>query len=89
MKCKSMNYAWGRQGASSLVTKILTQNSLPFDNNKPYAEYWMGTHINGPSEVYTEKQFYLQMKVMLKYNMIKIKLKLKYLYIVAILYQKN
>ena len=54
MKCKSMNYAWGRQGASSLVTKILTQNSIPFENNKPYAEYWMGTHINGPSEVYTE-----------------------------------
>ncbi len=54
MKCKSMNYAWGQQGASSLVSKILTHNSLPFDNNKPYAEYWMGTHINGPSEVYTE-----------------------------------
>ena len=54
MKCKSMNYAWGQQGSSSLVAKILTHNSLPFDNTKPYAEYWMGTHINGPSEVYTK-----------------------------------
>lgn len=54
MKCKSMNYAWGQKGSSSLVSKILALNSLPFDNNKPYAEYWMGTHINGPSEVYTE-----------------------------------
>jgi mannose-6-phosphate isomerase len=56
LSCKVQNYAWGRPASDSLVAKIAGQES---DHTKPYAEYWMGDHVNGPSFVYidyTDKQ---------------------------------
>lgn len=45
------NYAWGKVGASSLVSKFLPS----FDANMPYAELWFGCHPNGLSRL-TEQQ---------------------------------
>ena len=51
LNCKSQNYAWGRLGDNSIVCKIHqahTQEEAKY-NETPFAEYWMGDHVNGPS----------------------------------------
>jgi mannose-6-phosphate isomerase len=53
LKCKAQNYAWGKVGLDSLVGQIHKVNN-PEDTdieNKPFAEFWMGDHTNGPSSV--------------------------------------
>lgn len=52
LQCKSQNYGWGKIGGESLVGQIHKMN-FPNDdiNEKPFAEYWMGDHVNGPSQV--------------------------------------
>ena len=47
----SQNYDWGQPAKNSLVATALRKNNLPVDENKKYAELWMGTHINGPSKI--------------------------------------
>lgn len=47
--CAVQNYDWGKFGSDSLVAKIFSKNGGSVDSTKTYAEYWMGTHINGPS----------------------------------------
>ena len=49
--CASQNYDWGKPANSSLVAEALRENDITVDNSKPYAEYWMGTHPNGPSKI--------------------------------------
>ena len=49
--CASQNYDWGKPANSSLVAEALRENDMAIDNSKPYAEYWMGTHPNGPSKI--------------------------------------
>ena len=49
--CTAQNYDWGKPANSSLVAEALTENDLPVDDKKTYAEYWMGTHPNGPSKI--------------------------------------
>ena len=49
--CASQNYDWGRFSNDSLVATALRKNNIQVDNNKKYAEYWMGTHPNGPSKI--------------------------------------
>ena len=49
--CAAQNYDWGKPANSSLVAKALDKNGLFVDKSKPYAEYWMGTHPNGPSKI--------------------------------------
>ena len=51
LECACQTYAWGQPSSKSLVSKILKKNNLPVDESKPYAEYWMGTHLNGPSKI--------------------------------------
>ena len=51
LECACQTYAWGQPSSKSLVFKILKKNNLPVDESKPYAEYWMGTHLNGPSKI--------------------------------------
>ena len=51
LKCAVQNYDWGQIGSDSLVAKIFSANGGLVDENKKYAEYWMGTHINGPSYI--------------------------------------
>lgn len=49
--CKVQQYDWGKMGSSSLVAKLSAKMNDKFmiDENIPYAELWMGTHVNGPS----------------------------------------
>ncbi len=49
--CTAQNYDWGQPANSSLVATALRKNMLPVDESKVYAEYWMGTHPNGPSKI--------------------------------------
>jgi mannose-6-phosphate isomerase len=51
LKCAVQNYDWGQKGSDSLVARIFSANGGSVDENKKYAEYWMGTHINGASLV--------------------------------------
>ncbi|KOB72543.1 Mannose-6-phosphate isomerase [Operophtera brumata] len=51
LQCKIQNYDWGKLGHESTVAKLQksADPSVSIDDNKPYAELWMGTHPNGPS----------------------------------------
>ena len=49
--CASQNYDWGKPANSSLVAEALEENGLQVNQSKAYAEYWMGTHPNGPSKI--------------------------------------
>jgi len=49
--CSAQNYDWGQPANCSLVSTVLRKNSRPVDESKAYAEYWMGTHPNGPSKI--------------------------------------
>lgn len=50
--CPVQNYDWGIDGEASLTAKVHQLNSgNKIDQNKPYAELWMGTHPNGPASV--------------------------------------
>ncbi|CAH0561338.1 unnamed protein product [Brassicogethes aeneus] len=50
LKCQVQNYEWGKIGSNSTVAQ-LAKNYTEIDDNVPYAELWMGTHVNGPSIV--------------------------------------
>ena len=51
LSCAVQQYAWGVMGEASSVAQM-AQAGLPdftVQQDKPYAELWMGTHPNGPS----------------------------------------
>lgn len=49
------NYDWGRPGKESRVARLYASNSGDYvHQEKPYAEFWMGTHDSGPSYVVLE-----------------------------------
>ena len=54
LKCACQNYDWGQYANSSLVAIALRKNGQPIDDKLKYAEYWMGTHPNGPSKIIKE-----------------------------------
>lgn len=56
LKCTVKNYDWGKIGSDSEVYRLFSANSegILLDPNKPYAEFWMGTHESGPSHVVTK-----------------------------------
>ena len=56
LKCACQNYDWGQYSNCSLVAIALKKNEQEVDENKKYAEYWMGTHPNGPSKIIKEKK---------------------------------
>ncbi|KAE8709330.1 Mannose-6-phosphate isomerase 2 [Hibiscus syriacus] len=44
------NYDWGRCGTEAQVARLLALNSgAEIEPERPYAEFWMGTHDSGPS----------------------------------------
>ncbi|EOY04177.1 hypothetical protein QUC31_017390 [Theobroma cacao] len=44
------NYDWGRCGAEAQVARLLALNcGAEVEPERPYAEFWMGTHDSGPS----------------------------------------
>ncbi|CAK9150695.1 unnamed protein product [Ilex paraguariensis] len=52
LRCSVQNYDWGRIGQESRVARLFSLNSgIEIDEDKPYAEFWMGTHGSGPSFV--------------------------------------
>jgi mannose-6-phosphate isomerase len=51
---KCQQYAWGKVGSESLVAKLAkggATSSFDINEEKPYAELWMGTHPSGPSMI--------------------------------------
>ncbi|KAI9149833.1 Mannose-6-phosphate isomerase [Blastocladiella emersonii ATCC 22665] len=45
-----MNYAWGKHGTASAVARLAEHHlDAPIDQKLPYAELWMGTHVNAPA----------------------------------------
>lgn len=51
LRCAVQNYAWGKRGSSSKVAQLKTLSGGKVEEDAPYAEYWFGTHPNGPSSV--------------------------------------
>jgi mannose-6-phosphate isomerase len=53
LDCAIQAYAWGKRGTNSCVAKFKESQNKEFkiDENKSYAELWMGTHSNGPSMI--------------------------------------
>eukprot|EP01112_Ceratiomyxa_fruticulosa_P015549 TRINITY_DN457_c0_g2_i1.p1 TRINITY_DN457_c0_g2~~TRINITY_DN457_c0_g2_i1.p1 ORF type:complete len:416 (+),score=72.97 TRINITY_DN457_c0_g2_i1:304-1551(+) len=51
LSCKAQQYAWGKVGLDSTVAKLLVASGFEVDKEKPYAEFWMGTHPSGASEI--------------------------------------
>ena len=53
LRCEAKSYAWGRRGRSSLVATLACGMDEGFELNeeREYAELWMGTHPSGPSLV--------------------------------------
>ena len=52
LKCVAQNYAWGKVGSESLVGQIHKANDPTEEiEGKPFSEFWMGDHVNGPSKV--------------------------------------
>ncbi|XP_075229900.1 mannose phosphate isomerase isoform X2 [Lycorma delicatula] len=51
--CFVQNYHWGKKGRNSEVALLAEGNrtDLQIDEEKPYAELWMGTHPSGPSVI--------------------------------------
>lgn len=50
LRCSVQSYDWGRKGGDSEVARLFALNSgSQIDPEKPYAEFWMGTHDSGPS----------------------------------------
>lgn len=61
MHCVAQQYAWGRLGSSSTVALMKDAQAMQedddlfsIDEDKPYAELWLGTHPNGMSMVTLE-----------------------------------
>ncbi|KAM7524214.1 hypothetical protein LguiA_014116 [Lonicera macranthoides] len=50
LRCSVQNYDWGRIGSESTVAKLFSLNSkVEIEEEKPYAEMWMGAHQSLPS----------------------------------------
>ncbi|PON87866.1 Mannose-6-phosphate isomerase [Trema orientale] len=50
LRCSVQNYDWGQKGRDSRVAKLFALNSgSQIDPERPFAEFWMGTHESGPS----------------------------------------
>lgn len=54
LECATQQYAWGKIGSSSLVARLMQAQSdgaIMTEEDKPYAELWIGTHSNGMSKI--------------------------------------
>ena len=51
LQCPVQQYAWGLRGAASRcgALKAAAEPAFAVEEDKPYAELWMGTHPNGPA----------------------------------------
>lgn len=52
LSCAVQTYAWGKVGLAGEVAKLKnTDPGFSVEEEQPYAELWMGTHVKGPSVV--------------------------------------
>ena len=57
LNCVAQNCAWGKIGDKSLVGAIHKTNQPEAEiEGKPFSEFWMGDHINGPSKVLIDEK---------------------------------
>lgn len=54
LRCAVKTYDWGRSGPDSAVFKLFEKNcgeegGIEARDDRPYAEFWMGGHVSGPS----------------------------------------
>ncbi|KAF7281814.1 hypothetical protein GWI33_004248 [Rhynchophorus ferrugineus] len=58
LSCNVQNYEWGKKGADSKVAQLQKSANEGFEvkESLPYAELWMGTHVNAPSIIKSTKQ---------------------------------
>ncbi|XP_050310645.1 mannose-6-phosphate isomerase [Anthonomus grandis grandis] len=58
LSCQVQNYDWGKKGSQSIVAQLQKSADPVFqiDEDLPYAELWMGTHVNGTSIVKKTKE---------------------------------
>ncbi|ROT37502.1 mannose-6-phosphate isomerase [Sodiomyces alkalinus F11] len=53
LQCGVNSYEWGKKGSESAAARFAAAtptDSLSIQDDKPYAELWMGTHPNNPSK---------------------------------------
>ncbi|XP_055984789.1 mannose-6-phosphate isomerase [Sorex fumeus] len=53
LSCAVQQYAWGKKGSSSEVARLLASSDplVQIEEDKPYAELWMGTHPRGDAKI--------------------------------------
>uniref|UniRef100_UPI00398F0684 mannose-6-phosphate isomerase isoform X1 n=1 Tax=Pristiophorus japonicus TaxID=55135 RepID=UPI00398F0684 len=53
LKCVVQHYAWGKIGSDSEVAKLISSDdsSVVIEQEKPYAELWMGAHPKGDAVI--------------------------------------
>ncbi|XP_066151878.1 mannose-6-phosphate isomerase [Euwallacea fornicatus] len=58
LQCKVQNYEWGKKGLLSKVAQLRksADTSFEVEDHLPYAELWMGTHVNAPSIIKATKE---------------------------------
>lgn len=58
LKYTVQNYAWGKKGTNSEVACLIRNafSDYAIEDDKPYAELWLGTHPNGPSQLKTNNK---------------------------------
>lgn len=51
LRCPVQNYEWGKIGTQSMVAQLISSANYEESvvESRPYAEFWMGTHTNGPA----------------------------------------
>ncbi|KAI0661561.1 mannose-6-phosphate isomerase [Cubamyces menziesii] len=57
LKAATQEYDWGKSGSASLAARLGTNaigHAFQIDENKSYAEIWMGTHPNGPAHLFDD-----------------------------------
>jgi len=56
LKGSIQEYDWGKQGSASLVARLAPNavGQFSLQNDKTYAELWMGTHPNSPAHLYDD-----------------------------------
>ncbi|CAJ0828048.1 9876_t:CDS:10, partial [Entrophospora sp. SA101] len=69
LKNAVQNYEWGKIGSDSKVAQFAkVQDGFILENDKPYAELWMGTHPNGPSSAIMDQKKIMPLKDLIKSN---------------------
>lgn len=55
LECVAQQYAWGKIGSDALVARLkkgqMNNTDSVIEEDKPYAELWIGTHPNGMSQI--------------------------------------